>query len=111
MIRLLPASMTVLSSKSADTAAAAPSQQQSNSAFTIQRRLCRPEYKVVWNRLCCLGGIKLSPIQQQIEALCAKGKTGLFKGFIPKQGKPFEAYLTLGEETGWNAQFRFESGR
>jgi DNA topoisomerase-1 len=48
---------------------------------------------------------------KQIEALCAKGKTGLLKGFISKQGKPFEAYLTLSEETGWKAQFRFESGR
>jgi hypothetical protein len=28
-----------------------------------------------------------------------KGKTGLLNGFISKQGKPFEAYLTLGEET------------
>ena len=36
---------------------------------------------------------------------------GLLKGFISKQGKPFEAYLTLGEETDWKANFRFESGR
>ena len=48
---------------------------------------------------------------KQIEALCTKGKTALLKGFISKQGKPFEAYLTLGEETDWKAQFRFESGR
>jgi DNA topoisomerase-1 len=48
---------------------------------------------------------------KQIETLCAKGKTALLKGFISKQGKPFEAYLTLGEETEWKAQFRFESGR
>ena len=48
---------------------------------------------------------------KQIEALCTKGKTALLKGFISKQGKPFEAYLTLGEETEWKAQFRFESGR
>jgi DNA topoisomerase-1 len=48
---------------------------------------------------------------KQIEALCAKGKTALLKGFVSKQGKPFEAYLTLGEETDWKAQFRFESSR
>jgi DNA topoisomerase-1 len=48
---------------------------------------------------------------KQIETLCAKGKTALLKGFISKQGKPFEAYLTLGEETDWKAQFRFESSR
>ena len=46
---------------------------------------------------------------KQIETLCAKGKTALLKGFISKQGKPFEAYLSLGEETDWKAQFRFES--
>ena len=48
---------------------------------------------------------------KQIETLCTKGKTGLLKGFISKQGKPFEAYLTLGDETNWKAQFRFESSR
>jgi DNA topoisomerase-3 len=48
---------------------------------------------------------------KQIEALCIKGKTGVLKGFISKQGKPFAAYLTLGEETGWKAQFLFESSR
>jgi DNA topoisomerase-1 len=48
---------------------------------------------------------------KQIEALCAKGKTALLKGFISKQGKPFEAYLTLGEETDWKAQFHFEASR
>jgi DNA topoisomerase-1 len=47
---------------------------------------------------------------KQIEALCAKGKTGVLKGFISKQGKRFEACLTLGEETDWKAQFRFGSG-
>jgi DNA topoisomerase-3 len=47
---------------------------------------------------------------KQIEALCAKGKTGVLKGFISKQGKRFEASLTLGEETDWKAQFRFGSG-
>jgi DNA topoisomerase I len=48
---------------------------------------------------------------KQVETLCTKGKTALLKGFLSKQGKPFEAYLTLGEETDWKAQFRFESGR
>jgi DNA topoisomerase-3 len=48
---------------------------------------------------------------KQVETLCMKGKTALLKGFISKQGKPFEAYLTLGEETDWKAQFRFESSR
>jgi DNA topoisomerase-3 len=49
--------------------------------------------------------------QKQVETLCTKGKTALLKGFTSKQGKPFEAHLTLGEETDWKAQFRFESGR
>jgi DNA topoisomerase-1 len=48
---------------------------------------------------------------KQIETLCTKGKTAVLKGFISKLGKPFEAYLTLGEETDWKAQFRFVSGR
>jgi DNA topoisomerase-1 len=48
---------------------------------------------------------------KQVETLCMKGKTALLKGFISKQGKPFEAYLTLGEETDWKATFHFESGR
>jgi DNA topoisomerase-1 len=48
---------------------------------------------------------------KQIETLCAKGKTGPLKGFISKQGKPFEAYLTLGEKTDWKAQLLFEPGR
>jgi DNA topoisomerase-1 len=48
---------------------------------------------------------------KQVETLCMKGKTALLKGFVSKLGKPFEAYLTLGEETDWKAQFRFESGR
>ena len=48
---------------------------------------------------------------KQVETLCTKGKTSLLKGFISKQGKPFEAFLTLGAETDWKAQFRFESGR
>jgi DNA topoisomerase-1 len=48
---------------------------------------------------------------KQVETLCTKGKTALLKGFISKHGKPFEAYLTLGEETDWKAQFRFESSR
>jgi len=48
---------------------------------------------------------------KQIETLCAKGKTNVLKGFISKQGKPFEANLTLGEETDWKAQFHFVSGK
>jgi DNA topoisomerase-3 len=48
---------------------------------------------------------------KQVEALCVKGKTALLKGFISKQGKPFEAYLTLNEGTDWKAQFHFESGK
>jgi DNA topoisomerase-1 len=47
---------------------------------------------------------------KQIETLCTKGKTGVLKGFISKQGKRFEAYLILSEETDWKAQFRFGSG-
>ena len=47
---------------------------------------------------------------KQIEALCAKGRTSVLKGFISKQGKRFEACLTLSEETDWKAQFRFGSG-
>jgi DNA topoisomerase-1 len=47
---------------------------------------------------------------KQIETLCTKGKSSVLKGFISKQGKPFEAYLTLGEETDWKAKFNFLSG-
>ena len=54
---------------------------------------------------------KKSLTPKQVETLCTKGKTALLKGFISKQGKPFEAYLTLGDETDWKAQFRFESNR
>ncbi len=46
---------------------------------------------------------------KQIETLCTKGRTGVLKGFISKQGKRFEACLTLGEETDWKAQFCFHS--
>jgi len=48
---------------------------------------------------------------KQIETLCTKSKTALLKGFTSKQGKPFEAHLTLGEATDWKAQFCFESSR
>jgi DNA topoisomerase-1 len=48
---------------------------------------------------------------KQVETLCTKGKTGVLKGFISKQGRRFEAYLTLGEETGWKAGFHFGSSR
>jgi DNA topoisomerase-1 len=48
---------------------------------------------------------------KQIEALCTKGKTGVLKGLISKQGKRFEAYLTLGKETDWKVAFYFESSR
>jgi DNA topoisomerase-1 len=47
---------------------------------------------------------------KQIETLCTKGKTALLKGFVSKQGKSFEARLSLGEETDWKAQFHFSSG-
>ena len=48
---------------------------------------------------------------KQVETLCVRGKTALLKGFTSKQGKPFEANLTMGEEMDGKAQFRFESGR
>jgi DNA topoisomerase-1 len=48
---------------------------------------------------------------KQIEALCTKGGTSVLKGFISKQGKRFEAYLTLGEETAWKVQFHLGSSR
>jgi DNA topoisomerase-3 len=46
---------------------------------------------------------------KQIEALCTKGRTGVLKGFISKQGKRFDACLTLGNETDWKVEFHFES--
>ena len=46
---------------------------------------------------------------KQIETLCTKGKTGLIKGFINKQGKPFEAMLLCSESTGWRTSFQFEN--
>lgn len=45
---------------------------------------------------------------KQIETLCTKGKTGLIKGFINKQGKPFDAILLCSSETGWRTNFEFE---
>jgi len=45
---------------------------------------------------------------KQIETLCTKGKTGLIKGFINKQGKPFDAMLLCNAETGWRTNFEFE---
>ena len=45
---------------------------------------------------------------KQIEALCAKGKTSLIKGFINKQSKPFDAMLKVSEETRWRTEFEFE---
>ena len=45
---------------------------------------------------------------KQLEKLCTKGKTGLIKGFINKQGKPFEAMLLCSEGTGWRTTFEFE---
>jgi hypothetical protein len=35
----------------------------------------------------------------------------VLKGLISKQGKRFEAYLTLGKETDWKVAFYFESSR
>ncbi len=46
---------------------------------------------------------------KQIETLCTKGKTGVIKGFINKQGKPFEAILLCSEATGWRTKFEFEN--
>jgi DNA topoisomerase I len=44
---------------------------------------------------------------KQIETLCTKGKTGLIKGFINKQDKPFEASLKCDEGTNWRTSFEF----
>jgi DNA topoisomerase-1 len=44
---------------------------------------------------------------KQIEMLCSKGETSLIKGFINKQDKPFEAFLTCSEATNWRTSFRF----
>lgn len=45
---------------------------------------------------------------KQIETLCTKGKTAPLKGFINKQGKPFDAILLCSEATGWRTTFEFE---
>lgn len=45
--------------------------------------------------------------EKQIETLCAKGETGIIKGFVNKQEKPFEAMLTCNEGTGWRTVFKF----
>ena len=45
---------------------------------------------------------------KQIETLCTKGKTGVIKGFINKQGKPFDAMLKVNEGTNWRTEFEFE---
>ena len=46
--------------------------------------------------------------EKQIETLCAKGKTGLIKGFINKQGNAYEATITCTAETDWKTKFLFE---
>lgn len=45
---------------------------------------------------------------KQIETLCTKGKTGMIKGFINKQGKPFNAMLKCSAESAWRTAFEFE---
>ncbi|MDR3727107.1 MAG: type I DNA topoisomerase [Terracidiphilus sp.] len=45
---------------------------------------------------------------EQIEALCTKGKTELIKGFTSKLGRPFDAYLVCSETTEWKTKFQFE---
>jgi len=45
---------------------------------------------------------------KQIETLCTKGKTGLIRGFINRQGKPFDAMLLCNAETGWRTNFEFD---
>ena len=39
--------------------------------------------------------------EKQVATLCAKGKTGVIKGFINAQGKPFDRELHCNEATGW----------
>jgi hypothetical protein len=46
---------------------------------------------------------------KQIETLVTKGRTGIIKGFINKQGKPFDALLICTEATEWRTKFAFES--
>jgi DNA topoisomerase-1 len=65
-------------------------------------------------RAGCTFSVNVSVAQKkltdkQIETLCIKGKTGLIKGFINKQGKPFEAILLCSEATGWRTKFEFEN--
>jgi len=45
---------------------------------------------------------------KQIETLCSKGNTGIIKGFINKQGNPYEASITCSAETNWKTKFVFE---
>ncbi len=45
--------------------------------------------------------------EKQVETLCVKGETGVIKGFISSQGKPFDAILLCSAETDWRTKFRF----
>jgi DNA topoisomerase-1 len=54
---------------------------------------------------CTIAQKKLT--DKQIETLCTKGETGILKGFINKQDKPFEASLTCNEGTNWRTTFKF----
>jgi DNA topoisomerase-1 len=54
---------------------------------------------------CTVAKKKLT--DKQIETLCTKGETGVIKGFINKQDKPFEAVLTCNEGTNWRTTFKF----
>jgi DNA topoisomerase I len=44
--------------------------------------------------------------EKQIATLCAKGKTGIIRGFINAQGKPFDRELHCSEETGWKTEMK-----
>ncbi|AXC16430.1 DNA topoisomerase I (plasmid) [Acidisarcina polymorpha] len=44
---------------------------------------------------------------KQIETLCTKGETGIIKGFVNKQGKPFDAILMCSSNTNWRTTFTF----
>jgi DNA topoisomerase-1 len=48
--------------------------------------------------------------EKQVATLCAKGKTGVIKGFINAQGKPFDRELHCNEATGWQTIMKLPAG-
>jgi len=64
-------------------------EQDNRVVFTLKRQLCGRDIP-----------------EEEVQRLCAEGKTGLIPGFMSKRGQAFSAYLVL-SPTGAKAEFEF----